>query len=95
MLEAGRSTAVSLARPVPVHLTYFTAVADGQGNVESFPDIYGIDTRMSPLLFAKPAKFDVPVVEAKAEWRPRSTPGSRSTTVIGGIASEISGLFSN
>jgi murein L,D-transpeptidase YcbB/YkuD len=93
MLDEGKRTTVSLGRPVPVHLTYFTAVADDKGKVETFADIYGLDSRMSAALFKKPAKFDAPQVEAKAEWRPRNT-GLRAIAG-GGIAGEISGLFSN
>jgi murein L,D-transpeptidase YcbB/YkuD len=94
LLAADQGAVVPLSRPLPVHLTYFTAIADDKGAVETFADIYGLDTRMSAALFSKPVKFNEPVVEAKSEWT--SGGGSRAgRTTIGGLAGEISGLFSN
>ena len=94
LLAADEGAVVPLSRPLPVHLTYFTAIADDKGVVETFPDIYGLDTRMSAVLFSKPVKFNAPVVEAKSEWNPGGGSRARRTT-IGGLAGEISGLFSN
>lgn len=37
---------VELQRKVPVHVTYFTAVADEDGNVTAFPDVYGHEERI-------------------------------------------------
>jgi hypothetical protein len=33
-----------------VHVTYFTAVADAAGKVQYFPDIYGLDERVTSAL---------------------------------------------
>jgi murein L,D-transpeptidase YcbB/YkuD len=38
---------VKLTRPVPVHLSYATAVADADGRVTFFDDIYGLDAELS------------------------------------------------
>jgi murein L,D-transpeptidase YcbB/YkuD len=46
MLSRGKTRWVKLTRPVSVYLTYFTVV-DG----ETFPDTYGLDSRMSSALF--------------------------------------------
>lgn len=40
---------ITLARPLPVHLTYFTLVADG-GTLRSVPDVYGYDARVKAAL---------------------------------------------
>jgi len=34
---------VKLTRPVPIHLTYATAVARADGSVDFFDDIYNLD----------------------------------------------------
>lgn len=39
----GRTRTMPLAAPVPVHIGYFTAVADGEGGVRYLDDIYGRD----------------------------------------------------
>jgi len=90
MLARDINSVVTLNRPLPVHLTYFTAVADETGNVETFADIYGLDSRMSSALFAKPVKFQTPTVGAKAQGTQR-----RSVTHSGDLADAISGLFDN
>lgn len=37
---------IQLGRKLPVHLAYFTAVADEFGGYRTFPDLYGYDARM-------------------------------------------------
>jgi hypothetical protein len=39
--------AIQLDHPIPVYITYFTARADKDGNVESFNDIYGHEKRIT------------------------------------------------
>ena len=46
VLKGRNETGVLLPVPVPVHLTYFTARADGQGKVHYRRDIYGRDIRL-------------------------------------------------
>ena len=41
----GREARVDLSQPMPVHLTYFTAVATGDGTLALRGDPYGLDTR--------------------------------------------------
>ena len=93
LLATANETVVMLNRAVPVHLTYFTAVVDAQGEVQTFADVYGIDSRMAQALFGKAAvKSDAPMFEAKA-----ATPESefwRSVERTGAVES-ISGLFGN
>jgi murein L,D-transpeptidase YcbB/YkuD len=41
---AGRTTAqVSLAEPLPVYIAYFTAAVEENGEIATFPDVYGRD----------------------------------------------------
>jgi murein L,D-transpeptidase YcbB/YkuD len=49
--EHSVNSPVSLQRKIPVHLTYFTAVVDDTGNVNSFSDIYGLDKKLATALF--------------------------------------------
>ena len=93
----GSSTVISLNRHVPVHLTYFTAMAGQDGTVSDFADFYGIDNRMASKLFSNPAQFPVPATPEVAES------GSSSRTQAqaqrrrsgGGFDNFISGIFGN
>ena len=49
----GGTREVELTTRIPVHMTYFTAMVDGQGNLRTFGDLYGLDTRMGASLFGK------------------------------------------
>ncbi|WP_347266579.1 L,D-transpeptidase family protein [Paracoccus sp. (in: a-proteobacteria)] len=42
-LKSGRETYLNLRPTLPVHLVYFTAFPDEDGNIQRFPDIYGRD----------------------------------------------------
>ncbi|HEU0062686.1 MAG TPA: L,D-transpeptidase family protein [Hyphomicrobiaceae bacterium] len=45
-----RGGEIALKQSIPVHVTYFTAVADDAGKVQYFPDIYGLDDRLASAL---------------------------------------------
>ena len=96
LLVKGNNSIVTLNRPVPVHLTYFTAVVDEQGKMQTFGDLYGLDSRMSAALFEKGVKFGAPAptVEAKANRTTQPQRGNRRDSG-GGLAQTISGLFGN
>ena len=53
LLAKGKNSGVTLSKPVPVHLTYFTVVVDAQGKLQTFADIYGLDKKMAAALFGK------------------------------------------
>ncbi len=50
LLAKGHDAAVQLKSPLPVHTTYFTAVADGEGKVTTFGDVYKLDTIVTKAL---------------------------------------------
>lgn len=52
-MNSGEEKWVSLEKPVPVFITYFTSWADGDGLVYFIEDVYGHDERMAQHLFAK------------------------------------------
>jgi L,D-transpeptidase YcbB len=47
---AQRGGEIKLDTPIPVHISYFTAVADDNGKVSYFGDIYGLDSRLAGAL---------------------------------------------
>jgi murein L,D-transpeptidase YcbB/YkuD len=53
LLAHGNNTAVRLDHPVPVHITYFTALVDDSGNLVTFADVYGLDKKISAVLLGK------------------------------------------
>jgi murein L,D-transpeptidase YcbB/YkuD len=93
LLARNETTTVTLNRQVPVHLTYFTAVVDENGKMQTFADLYGIDNKMGAALFGKRLKLEPPVqtdVEGSGQ-----TARWRSAERTGGLAEAISGLFGN
>jgi murein L,D-transpeptidase YcbB/YkuD len=92
LLAKGNNSIVDLNRAVPVHLTYFTAVVDEQGKVQTLGDIYGLDSRMAAALFDKGVKFSMPKadVEANAAPQQRQRGGRRDS-----FADMMDGLFGN
>jgi L,D-transpeptidase YcbB len=45
-----RGGEIKLTTPIPVHVTYFTAVANDAGKIHSRPDVYGLDGRIASAL---------------------------------------------
>ncbi len=41
-------------------MTYFTAMVDRQGNLQTFGDLYGLDTRMGAMIFGTKVPFVTP-----------------------------------
>jgi len=95
MLATGNNTIVMLNRPVPVHLTYFTAVVDDQGEVDTFSDVYGLDYKMGSALFGKAVKIDASTFEPPDQDAQSTSSSWRSAERTGGLAEAISGIFGN
>jgi murein L,D-transpeptidase YcbB/YkuD len=95
LLAQNQSQVIPLNRSVPVHLTYFTAVVDEYGQVNTYGDIYGIDNKMAQKLFDNPASFPVPATPAVAEAEPSSRQTQSRRRSGRGLDSFISGLFGN
>ena len=89
-IASRRSGGIKLGRSIPVHLTYFTAVVDDKGRVETFPDIYGLDGRIASTIFGKRIVF-AGLAENVTPQRSRLRAGSPSFRRTGGIQ----GLFGN
>lgn len=94
LVAQGENTVVAFRRPVPVHLTYFTATVGPDGRLQTFTDIYGLDGLMAPKLFDKPVHFQAPANSVVAGTNTRNRgPSNRRTG--GGLGGLISGLFGN
>jgi len=53
LLASGYNAAVNIKSGVRVHTAYFTAVADEQGKVATFPDIYKLDPPVAAAILGK------------------------------------------
>jgi L,D-transpeptidase YcbB len=49
-IASGQNSDVKLTAPLPVHLNYFTAWPDANGNITYYPDIYKRDARLEKAL---------------------------------------------
>ena len=47
-IASGDTSRVSLKQPIPVHMTYFTAVVGEDGTVKTFGDVYELDNLPAP-----------------------------------------------
>jgi murein L,D-transpeptidase YcbB/YkuD len=56
---------VSIEHKIPVHMVYFTVVADDGGKVSSFADLYGLDNKMATALFGSAVGFPTPPPESR------------------------------
>lgn len=54
-IETGKTNLVELAEPVPIYIAYFTAAVTGDGEVVSYPDLYGRDPPVRQALNRSPA----------------------------------------
>jgi murein L,D-transpeptidase YcbB/YkuD len=69
---------VRLTRKIPVHVTYFTAVADDNGTVRYLADIYGHDERVAAALEGRPARLEVAAEAGDRDPRRRNWPSRRA-----------------
>jgi murein L,D-transpeptidase YcbB/YkuD len=53
-IDTSRNSAVTVPQPLPVHLFYFTAWVDEQGEVEFRRDLYGLDDLLDRALRGEP-----------------------------------------
>jgi murein L,D-transpeptidase YcbB/YkuD len=81
--DNGVNSSVSLDKNIPVHMVYFTAVADEAGKVELSADVYGLDRKMAVALFGDATGFPEPPPESKqppSGEADASTPAARRAT---------------
>ncbi len=51
---------VTLDKPIPVHIAYFTATVDDQGALKTHGDLYGMDQRVASALAGRPIALAAP-----------------------------------
>ena len=69
---------INLKNPIPVYLSYQTVFFDEAGQVQTRPDIYGLDQNVTALLRGEPAVAHIPVARSNgAESTVRAHTSSR------------------
>ena len=94
--DKGVNSSVALERKIPVHMVYFTAVADESGKVETFADVYGLDRKLAAALFGDATGFPQPPPESKQPplgEGDASTPAARRTTADNDMARAMQGFL--
>ena len=91
LLAQGYNNEVQLQRHIPVHVTYFTAVAGEDGQVSYFSDIYGHDNRVLAALGGKALPPDLGG-SGDGEFREVRRPQQKYKQSSGDF---FSGLFGN
>jgi hypothetical protein len=64
---------INLKNPIPVYLTYQTVFFDDAGQVQTRPDIYGLDKNVTALLKGEPSVADLPVTRRDSPVRAHAT----------------------
>lgn len=59
-MYGGGTRDITLAKPVPVYLTYFTLRVDEEGKLQKYGDIYGHDERVTAALAGRPVRYQAP-----------------------------------
>jgi hypothetical protein len=58
------SSDVALDKHIPVHITYLTARVDENGKLQTYGDVYGLDSRTAAALNGKSIRFEQPAMPA-------------------------------
>ncbi|MGD9502439.1 MAG: murein L,D-transpeptidase [Methyloceanibacter sp.] len=90
LIAAGKSSAVALSRPLPVHLTYFTVAFDGVGQMRTYDDVYGLDKKMAEAMFGKSE-----LLAAEAAPAPKKRAQRRDAANVGFGRPNFIPLFGN
>src|SRR5262249_23279960 len=92
LLSGPLNNEIALSRPIPVHVTYFTAVADADGKVRFSGDPYGKDARLATALAGRPVNLDIAPEPVDAQLEARR---ARPAGLFEGAFDIFSGLFGN
>ena len=71
-----RGGEIKLGQPIPVHVTYFTAVVDDAGKVTHRGDLYGLDRRVASALEGR--AVNLAVASAEPEPAPKQKVASKN-----------------
>ena len=92
--DKGVNSSIALEREIPVHMIYFTAVADEGGKVKTFADAYGLDRKLALALFGDATGFPQPPPEPPKK-EPREADASPRGAGGSDIMRSMQGFFSN
>jgi murein L,D-transpeptidase YcbB/YkuD len=70
-----RGGEIKLTTPIPVHITYFTAVVDDDGKLHYRPDVYGMDGRTATALEGRAVHMAAAPIDAR---EPPAAKGERT-----------------
>ncbi|MDX2205792.1 MAG: L,D-transpeptidase family protein [Hyphomicrobiaceae bacterium] len=77
-----RGGEIKLTKRVPVHITYFTAIADEEGKVRHLADLYGLDGRVASALEGQSVRISGVAAPAAAAAEERAEPRKKSERVV-------------
>jgi murein L,D-transpeptidase YcbB/YkuD len=86
LLATGYNSAVNLTHHVPVHTSYFTAVVDDQGKIQTFADIYKLDPAVASAIGGKAPKPEAVADNADPKPKPQRPSGASPSGLAPGIA---------
>jgi murein L,D-transpeptidase YcbB/YkuD len=97
-----RGGEIALTKPIPVHVTYFTAVVDDAGKVQYYADLYGLDERVASALEGSrvslgPSPAAAAPKTARGPMRPAARANSRAAQKAKALPSgnPLAAIFSN
>jgi L,D-transpeptidase YcbB len=95
LLAQGNNNEVTLDKQIPVHVTYFTAVADEHGTVHHLGDVYGHDNRLAAALAGRPLPLEPPTMGGPEDGQQREA-ATKAPRKYKQTSNDIfSGLFGN
>ena len=82
----GSNSSVNITHHVPVHTTYFTAVVDDQGKVQTFADVYKLDPVVGAAILGKEARPEAVADNGDPKPKPQKPDGPAPSGFAPGIA---------
>jgi len=86
LLATGSNSSVNITHHVPVHTTYFTAVVDDQGKVQTFADVYKLDPVVGAAILGKEARPEAVADNGDPKPKPQKPDGPAPSGFAPGIA---------
>jgi murein L,D-transpeptidase YcbB/YkuD len=94
LLSSGpKDNQIELKAKIPVHITYFTAMAEPDGLIKTYADIYGHDARVTAALSGRPMALEPAADTAQVARREVKKPVRQAAQSQG--SDFFSGLFGN
>jgi murein L,D-transpeptidase YcbB/YkuD len=94
--DGGINSPVSIEHKIPVHMVYFTAVADDDGKVAAFGDVYGLDRKLAAVMFGNANGFSEPAPDTTVpdteEASASPAPARPATASSNDIAGSLGGF---